>query len=209
VDHLIVLIPSFNEINNLKKIINKEFKFLIIDDCSTDGTEKLLKKNKIKYIRNEKKLGYEKSLTKGFKFIIKNFKNIKTICTIDGDNEHPQKKIRKINRFLISNDIDLIVCNRKKQNRLLEKIFSLFFYIKYGIKDPLTGMKFYKVNIIKKFIRSINHKYFLIDLLYLFLRNNYKVKNYKITTRRNLKKSKIGFGLNIQLKILKLFKFLF
>ena len=38
-DSLVVLIPSYNELSNLKKIlkINKKF-FFIVDDCSNDNT---------------------------------------------------------------------------------------------------------------------------------------------------------------------------
>ena len=39
----IVLIPSYNELSSLRKILkykSSNFKFLIIDDGSTDGTKK-------------------------------------------------------------------------------------------------------------------------------------------------------------------------
>ena len=45
-DKLIVLIPAYNELSNLKKILNLENNFLVIDDQSTDGTEIYLKKKK-------------------------------------------------------------------------------------------------------------------------------------------------------------------
>jgi len=45
---LAVLIPSYNEIENLKKIIKKKYNFVIVDDCSSDGTNLLLKKKKNK-----------------------------------------------------------------------------------------------------------------------------------------------------------------
>ena len=43
----IVLIPSYNELSSLKKILkykSSNFKFLIIDDGSTDGTKKFFEK---------------------------------------------------------------------------------------------------------------------------------------------------------------------
>ena len=42
---LVVLIPAYNELNNLKKILNKNKKlFFIVDDYSNDNTESFLKK---------------------------------------------------------------------------------------------------------------------------------------------------------------------
>ena len=39
-DDLIILVPSYNEKKNLKKFISKKYNFLILDDCSTDQTNK-------------------------------------------------------------------------------------------------------------------------------------------------------------------------
>ena len=54
-----------------------------------------------------------------------------------------------------------------------------------------------------------SNNFFLVDLLYLGIKNKFKIANYEIKTKRNLKNSKVGFGFKAQLKILKIFKFLF
>ena len=69
-----ILIPSFNELKSLKKIIYqfnlmKEIDIrrdiLILDDCSTDKTKIFLKKNKINFLRNNQNIGYENNIIKG------------------------------------------------------------------------------------------------------------------------------------------------
>ena len=75
IDTLIVL-PTFNEgetINNIVASLKKyPVDILVIDDCSTDkGCEKLEEIFFIKVIKNNKNLGYEKSLSKGLKFAIR------------------------------------------------------------------------------------------------------------------------------------------
>jgi hypothetical protein len=206
---LIILVPAYNELPNLKKILKKNKKlFFIIDDCSNDNTENFLINNKISYIRNKKNLGYEESLLKGMKFIIKNYKKKKFICTVDGDNEHPVKIINKIFSFFLKKNYDILICNRKIKNRFLEKCLSFLFKKKYKIKDPMSGMKFYKIYSLKKIINFSSNNFFLVDLLYLAIKNKFKIGNYEIITKRNLRNSKIGFGFQTQLKILKTFKFL-
>ena len=53
----LILIPTFNELKNLKKFIKKVKKLApvcILDDCSTDETSDWLIKNKINFITNKK-----------------------------------------------------------------------------------------------------------------------------------------------------------
>jgi glycosyltransferase involved in cell wall biosynthesis len=203
---LAVLVATYNESKNLSKILKYKYNYLIIDDCSNDDTEKLLKKKKIKYIKNFENIGYEKSLIKGFRYLKK--KKIKYICTIDGDGEHPVNKIKKICSFAKKNKADLIICNRKFKNRLLENILSIFFHIRFGLKDPLSGMKIYYLPKIKQLVNKIENNSFLVDIIKLFIDKKYKILNYEIIPKKKIGGSKIGHNLHVQLKIMKLFKFL-
>jgi len=203
---LTILIPSFNEKENLKKIIKHKYDFLIIDDFSQDNTKDLLKKNKIKYIRNTKNIGYEKSIIKGFKNIKK---NIDYVLTIDGDGEHPINNIKKILNFAKKNNADLVVCNRNKFNRFLEKVFSYFFYIKYKIKDPLSGMKLYYMPSLKKILSKTDKNNFLVDIITNSIKKKFIIKNYNISSQKKIGSSKIGNSIYVQIKLIKLFKLLF
>jgi len=204
---LAVLIPSYNELNNIKKIIKYNYNFLIIDDYSCDGTNFFLKKEKINFLKNKKNLGYEKSLIKGMKYLIK--KDVDVICTIDADIEHPFEKINKLYKYLKKKNLDILICNRKSQNRFLEKILSFFFFRKYKIKDPISGMKFYKKSSLKKIINYSSNNYFLVELIFFAVKKKFKIGNFEIETKKNLKNSKIGFGLKTQLKIINALKFAF
>jgi glycosyltransferase involved in cell wall biosynthesis len=203
---LIILIPTYNEINNLNKILKNNYNFLIIDDCSNDGTEKLLKKKKIEYIKNLKNIGYEKSLIKGLSYL-KN-KKIKYVCTLDGDGEHPINKIKQIYSLAKRKKIDLIICNRKSKNRLLENILSNLFKIRFGLEDPLSGMKMYYMPKLKKIINKIDKNSFLVDIVKTFIDKKYKIFNYEISTKKKLGESKVGHNLYVQLKILKLLRYI-
>lgn len=207
-DRLVILIPAHNELNNLKKILSNNLNFFIIDDCSNDGTENYLKEKKINYLKNNSKLGYELSLLKGFSYILENFKEINSICTIDGDNEHPVNEIKNIKEYFDYQNLDILICNREKQNRILEKIFSILFKLRYGLKDPLSGMKFYRTSLLENILGKVTSNFFLVDLIYFSIKEKYKLKNYLIRTNQNLKNSKIGNNLKVNFKITKLCKYL-
>lgn len=163
---VIILMPCFNEIKNLPKIIKrlKNYNLLVVNDFSNDGTKTFLKKNKINHLNTKKQEGQINALIIGFKFILKNYKKCKYIITFDADGEHKVSDIKKfINKIELKPDIVLGIRNRK--NRLMEIIISFLFHIKFNIKDPMSGFKMIGTNIIKKNLKYLNNKYFLIDFL--------------------------------------------
>tara|TARA_Y100000590_G_scaffold420131_1_gene522505 strand:+ start:375 stop:1034 length:660 start_codon:yes stop_codon:yes gene_type:complete len=206
---LAILIPSFNELHNLKKFIiklNKNYRVLIIDDCSQDQTSEWLKKNGINFIKNKFNMGYEKSLIKGFKYLIKK-KNIEKIITMDADGQHNFKYIKN---FLTSEkkyDSDLIVGARHKKNRYLEKIISNIFFKKFLLHDPLSGFKLYNSKKLKKIDLDNVKNLFLVDLLVSFIKQGYKVKCIFIKTKNRPDDPRVGGIVSVSFKMLLIFKY--
>ena len=74
-----VVIPNFNQgyflesrIKHFLKQTYKPYEIIIIDDCSTDNSNEIIKKIKLRYkkikvLTNKKNLGVEKSFNKGIK----------------------------------------------------------------------------------------------------------------------------------------------
>lgn len=207
----LILIPAFNELNNLKKFlkkINNLAPLYILDDCSTDKTENWLIKNKIKYVKNKKNLGYEKNLLNG----IKKFKSdCEYLITFDGDGQHKVSDLKKI--LNLSKNYDIIVCNRKNKNRFLEEIISFIAKLFFGIKDPLSGFKVYKTKILNKCDFKKNEDLFLVDFLFSLIQKTSKIYNYEIITQNRIGMTKVGGVTSLSLKefkiILKLFSIKF
>ena len=96
---IILIMPSYNELENLKNIIpkiQKKISLLVLDDCSSDESKKWLSQKKINFIRNNVRKGYIGNLKTGFKYILKNRLNYEYILTMDADNEH---KVSYIDSF--------------------------------------------------------------------------------------------------------------
>lgn len=203
----IILIPAYNEIASLKKIINKikRKKVIVVNDGSTDNTSKFLKKKKIEEVCNKKNMGYEKSLIIGFKYIFKKYPKISAILTFDADGEHKVSDIQKILKFFKKKKLDLLICDRKNIIRSSEKLISYFFWLKFKIKDPLTGLKVYKTSMLKKILSKIKSNYFLVDLAKLICVKNYKVKNYPITCNTiESRQARVGNKFYVNIKILRI-----
>ena len=143
---LIIVIPAKNESSTIEKVVESIKKYgdiLVISDASTDKTEKVLKK--IKYLRNNRTLGYEKTIIKGINYSIK--KNYTHIATFDADGEHDSNFLRILKKF---NKYDLIIGNRKSFNRISEYIFSWITNFLWNKRSFfLSGLRIYKVNFLK------------------------------------------------------------
>jgi glycosyltransferase involved in cell wall biosynthesis len=196
--NFLILIPAYNELENLKKFVKKVNKLApvyILDDCSTDGTKEWLSKNNIKYIKNKTNLGYEKNLLNGIKKFKKRFKYL---ITFDGDGQHKVSDLKKI--LNIKKNYDIIVCNRKIKNRILEEVISIISTIYFGVKDPLSGFKVYKTKILKResFIKIGD--FFLIDFLIKFIKDDLTIRNVEIITNKRVGSPKVGSAMRLVLK---------
>ena len=208
---LTILIPVYNEKKNFQEFIlklKKKFKILVIDDCSTDGTHNFLKKKKINFIRNKKNLGYEDSLIKGFSIIKKDKKN-KYILTMDGDGQHNPKFVENIFHFSLRNNLDVAIGERYKKNRLIEKLISIIFRIKYNLNDPLSGFKIYKKAKIKKINLLKVNRFFLVDFLIMLIKKKNKIRNFKIKTNSRSDNPRVGNLFSIYLKMIKILFYVF
>jgi len=206
---LIILIPCRNDGKSLEKIILKlkKYNLLIIDDFSSDNTYSLKFHYEINYLRNKKNLGYEKTLIKGFKYILKRMKQINFVITLDADGQHNLREIPKFYKYIKSNKIDLVVGNRRKKNRKIEDKLSELSKKKYGIYDPICGFKAYKKKILKIIMKKIKQNLYLSDVIPICAKNNFKMINLNtITNDRIDSEPKIGSIKKVNKKIKKIIK---
>lgn len=197
-----VIIPALNEEKNLKKVLvklNKIGKIIVINDNSFDQTKKISKEFSYKVITNKHRLGYDKSIRKGMEYIIKNEKTFKYILTVDADGQHYNIPIKNALKKL--NIYDLIIFERDKLNRISERIIDFISSILFSIKDPISGAKLYKVDVIKKKIFMLDKEKDYVGMFFFKLFNKNKICNIKINVNKKNKNSSFGEGFKTNLKI--------
>lgn len=128
-----LVIPIFNEGENIEKLIDEifsslssyeSFELIFVNDASTDNTHKIIgalqKKYNFKTINNNKNYGQSFSISRG----IKDSKH-GIIVTLDGDGQNNPKDIPKLVDYYIGNkNISLVGGIRKKRSDSLVKIIS-------------------------------------------------------------------------------------
>jgi hypothetical protein len=91
------------------------------------------------------------------------------------------------------NNLDVLIAERDKKNRFSEILLSFIFNKKFGIKDPLSGLKVYKSYILYKILKNIKNDQFLVDVIYEFIKKKSLIKNIKIKINRiKSRKSRVG-----------------
>jgi len=197
-----IIIPALNEEKNLKRVLvklNRIGKTIVINDNSSDQTKKISKEFSYKVITNKHRLGYDKSIRKGMEYIIKNEKIFKYILTADADGQHYNIPIKNALKKL--NIYDLIIFERDKLNRISERIIDFISSILFSIKDPISGAKLYKVDVIKKKLFMLDKEKDYVGMFFFKLFNKNKICNIKINVNKKNKNSSFGEGFKINLKI--------
>lgn len=202
----IIIIPTYNEIENIEKIIRKvfsldeDFHILIVDDGSPDGTATTVKQLQKEYSNNlfilERKgkqglgtayiAGFKWSLAQGYQYIFE----------MDADFSHnPDDLIRLYNACHIDG-FDIAVGSRyvtggKVENWPMNRIFISYgasVYVRLitwmPVKDCTAGFVCYKREVLEAIeldnIRFIGYA-FQIEMKYRAWRKKFRIKEVPIT----------------------------
>lgn len=115
----IIIIPTYNELNNIQKLIPllrseyPEVDILVVDDNSPDGTGDAVKKfaekdSAIKLIEREGKLGLGTAYVRGFKYMLENGYDI--AIEMDADFSHDPKEVKTLLKEI--EEYDLVLGSR-------------------------------------------------------------------------------------------------
>ncbi|NOQ24061.1 MAG: glycosyltransferase [Bacteroidales bacterium] len=170
----LVIIPTYNEKENIEKMIRKVFSLslpldlLIIEDNSPDGTADIIKSLQKEYhetlhiIERKGKLGLGTAYITGFKWALEN--NYDYICEMDADFSHNPDDLIKLYEACEYQGADLAIGSRYKSGvnvvnwpmgRILMSYFASIyvrFITRMDIQDTTAGFKCYK----RKVLETIN-----------------------------------------------------
>jgi glycosyltransferase involved in cell wall biosynthesis len=199
----ITIIPAFNEENTIANVIRgaKEFSdVLVVDDGSKDLTKEISIKNNAYLISHDDNYGYEKALETGFREAMR--KGYKYVITLDGDGQHDPAIIKNI-RDLLELGADLVVGVRNYHQRWAESVFSAVSYRLWRIRDPLCGMKGYRVSKISFSIDCTSYNSIGTKLAIRLASSGNKVSQLPIIVSARKDKSRFGDGFMVNVKIIK------
>lgn len=166
----LIIIPTFNEAENIVNIINElvainyedvTIEILVVDDNSSDGTAMLVKNlnyKRVHIIERPSKLGLGTAYIRGFKFAIEN--NFDYVFEMDADFSHDPKaipgfldKLKQYDLVIGSRYIQGIAVVNWPLSRLMISIGASYYsrMITFlPVKDVTAGFMSYRVDSLKQ-----------------------------------------------------------
>lgn len=202
---LAVVIPAFNEEDSVSLVVMrcKEFgEIVVVDDGSKDSTRQMALEAGAHVISHKVNRGYDEALNTGFKYALS--LDCDYVVTLDADGQHNPTMIEKFRNCLMSG-ADCVVGVRDKKQRLMEVVFGAYTKFRYGIDDPLCGMKGYKMSLYKKMGFFDSYGGAGTQLMLFAARTNLVIRQLSILTSKRVGHSKFGNNLAGNYKIFKAF----
>ncbi|MDF1674112.1 MAG: polyprenol monophosphomannose synthase [Vicingaceae bacterium] len=168
----IIIIPTYNERENLEKMVRKvfslkkDFHLLIVDDNSPDGTAQIVKDlqkefpDKLHLEERKGKLGLGTAYIHGFKWALKN--NYEYIFEMDCDFSHNPNDLIKLYNTCVKDGVDLAIGSRyvtgvNVVNWPMGRVLMSYYASAYvrlvtgmKIRDTTSGFKCYKRKVLER-----------------------------------------------------------
>lgn len=217
----IVIIPTYNEIENIEAIIDAVFNqcdevhILVVDDNSPDKTAQKVESYQSKYsdrlflVKRNGKQGLGTAYVEGFKWCLK--RDYEFVFEMDADFSHDPKDLKRLYTVCKEDNIDLVVGSRyikgvnvvnwPLSRVLLSYTASLYVRLITGMKvlDPTAGFVCYRRVVLETInldqIKFIGYA-FQIEMKYITYKNKFKIKEIPIIfTDRLFGDSKLSKGI--------------
>lgn len=205
-DKILFVIPAYNEEESIGKVL-KEIKsdvnyadILVVNDCSKDKTEEIVKKNGVKCINNIFNLKYAMAIQTGIKYAYEN--NYDYVIQFDADGQHIAKEAEKLYKHIKESNCDIVIGSRylidvgykcPMFRRIGTKIFEVLIkvFCHRTITDPLSGFQCINKKVIKRYAQMGGYpEYPDANLIIEMLLNGYAID--EISTKMRLREAGVS-----------------
>lgn len=200
----LIIIPAYNEALCIKDVIrgllSLNFNVAVIDDGSTDQTAAIAKLAGATVISHLVNKGYEEALQSGFDYARKS--KYEYAVTFDADGQHNPNDLEKVVKALNIGSY-MAVGVRPKFQRIGEYLFAMVTNFFWGIKDPLCGLKGYRLNALDGCDRFDTYKSVGTEIMFRIAKSGLSIKNIEIDIRKRNGRTKFGVGIRPNIKIIR------
>ena len=191
----IIIIPAYNEEENIERTVNaiqksaQGFDYVIINDCSTDNTRKICEEKEFNIVNLPINLGIGGAVQTGYKYAYENGYDV--AVQVDGDGQHDPEFLNTMADYLIEHQVDMVIGSRfieKKgvqssiTRRMGIQFFSKLIKVLTGkkITDPTSGLRMIGRNVMEIFSEDYPRDYPEPESIVAVLRKNMKIEEIPV-----------------------------
>lgn len=191
----LVIIPAYNEQGGIEKTVRgvqkyaPDFDYVVINDCSTDHTLEVCRKNGFHVINLPVNLGIGGGVQTGYVYAWRNGYDI--AVQFDGDGQHNAEFLNAMADKLAKEHLDMVIGSRyiKKEGfqssglrRLGIRYFTALIKIVTGkkITDPTSGMRMAGRDVIEIYAKNYPKDYPEPESVVTILKENKKVEEIPV-----------------------------
>lgn len=195
---ILLIIPAYNEAENIEKLIDRlteeypQYDYLIVNDCSTDSTEQIIKTRGYNYISLPVNLGIGGAVQSGYIYADANDYDI--AVQLDGDGQHDPAYIEKLLQPIIDGEADFTVGSRfiEKEGfqtsplrRLGINIIRLVIKLCCGVNatDTTSGFRASNREVTRYFSRNYAQDYPEPEAIVAATLNNFRFKDVAVVMK--------------------------
>lgn len=195
----LVIIPAYNECGSILKAVDDirehapGFDYVVVNDCSTDKTLSICRKNKLNYVNLSVNLGIGGAVQTGYIYACQNGYDV--AVQFDGDGQHDAAYLDRMAQALTESGSDMVIGSRfiEKEGfqssglrRVGIRYFSVLIWLLTGKKvtDPTSGMRMVNREVIRIYADSYPKDYPEPESVMAILRKRKKVTEVPVVMRR-------------------------
>lgn len=198
---VLVVIPCFNEEEAIVEVAQSivcqsidgvALSPLVINDCSTDKSQEVLKKNQIPHVDLPVNLGIGGAVQTGYKYALQN--GFDVAVQLDGDGQHPAEELYKILAPLMQGEADVVIGSRYLEKEGFQSSFLRRFGINFfrrvikmltrvDIKDSTSGFRALNTSALELVNDYYPDTYPEPEAVVLYAKNNLQIKEVPVVMR--------------------------
>lgn len=202
-EQIAIVIPAYNEELTIREVIRSVLshaKVILVDDGSSDNTAVIAQNEGCEVVIHPHNRGYDQALASGMHRALD--LGFEIAITMDADGQHnPETILKIVSEF--SKGAELVIGIRKKKQRIAESFFAWISMNLWGIKDPLCGMKGYRLYLLRMAGRFDTYGSIGTELTIRVAKSGKAIHQVPVETYQRIGTPRFGSGLLPNLKILR------
>jgi len=205
-----LVIPAFNEASTIFTVVTAAIKYgqpIVVNDNSQDDTAKIAKAAGAVVVSHVENQGYDGALESGFREATR--LQFDYIITLDADGQHDPSLLQEFVAAM-EGGFSLVLGVRSSKARLAEHIFAMYTRSRYGVLDPLCGMKGYRRDLYEHIGHFDTYKSIGTELMLRSIASGTTFKQVHFQVQDRADAPRFGRSIAANLKILRaLFMWIF